>query len=500
MSDPHLKDADIQHHANPNYQGIDYFAVDFVKRREAVLAAHAAQQSGEPSHPETTAVVAEKDVAAQIGESNAKYAAGALKREILNSYYNHPLILHDFATGRGRTLPPGQGKGPALIIGSGPTLDEAHDLVRGWQGGLFCSSSQCVAMLALGKREFNIVAVDVKTLSNEFQPMDAFEGRDCTLITHSGMDPELIQTWRGKKLYFRIVVHGIPYYTEISPIAYPMITTSMYVYGCVVACQIMMASMMGYNPLYLVGCDFGYPEERSRFTNFHRKDDGSWEMDPTPEPVRYTIHPKVVMRNGCASDHFQAYYKQTLFNVWRLTMADIFRVGSKGCLYELPGISAAELLATQGNLRPERMVYSQRDKQNICERYLQQYGTYTFEYPNGQVEFVVFTNKFTPGQMNVEAACGACGKPTKNLQASLGPLCDGECMIDFQLKKYIEMVNNAMAQAKVPGVLILGEEKGRVSYLRNDAVWEAKEKRWQWETLLQQSPTATGQEESSENG
>lgn len=490
MSDDGLRTIDPQHHPNPQYGGSDIFVLDFIRKREAALKQISDAQKAATPKDEVTVELMEADVKADIQESNAKYAGGALKREIMNSYYNHPLILHDFATGRATNLDPGQGRGPALIVGSGPTLDEAHDLIRGWKGGLFCSSSQCTTMLALGKRDFTIVAVDVKTLSDEFMPLSEFEDKGCTLIIHPGMDPEVIQAWRWRKQYFRIIVHGMPHYIESLPIAYPMIRTTLYVYGCVAATQLMIAHLQGYSPLYLVGCDFGYPDNKSRFTGFTFKD-GKWERSEPAGAPRYLYHPKVTLRNGCVTDHFQAYYKQTFFNSWRLTLADVFKVGSKGGLYEVPSVTAEELLACQGDLPRQRYVLSNRDKQDICERYLMKYGTCTFEFPSGQVEFVVFDEDYKPGIAQTEAACSFCGKMTTLVHPKYGHICSKECLFDFQLREYLKIMNDAFAKQKIPGVLILGEEKGRLKYLRDDTAWEAKEKRWQWEITSPQSPTET---------
>jgi hypothetical protein len=178
----------------------------------------------------------------------------------------------------------------------------------------------------------------------------------------------------------------------------------------------------------------------------------------------FTLHPKVTYRNGCISDHFQSYYKQTFFNAWRLTLADIFRVGPGGGLYEVPEISDERLLATQGNLEAHDFVLSNREKQDICERYLLQYGTYTFEFPSGQVEFVVFQNP------------------------------------DEDIPKYLDMMNNMFRAQRMPGTLILGEEKGRLNYLRDDAAWARKEARWRWAITSPQSPTETTSEPPSASG
>lgn len=453
--DPNIHGTDPQHFPNPNYQGLDAFVIDFVKKREVILDTVKAQQALIPQPPDITVQMEESEVHAKVGESNQKYADGALRRETLNSFLNHPLILHDFATGRGRTVEGGHGLGPALIVGSGPTLDDAHDLIRGWKGGLFCSTSQGITMLALGKRDFYMIAVDVKTESDELMPLDEWQGKGVKIITHPGIDPEIIQAWRWEKRYFRIIVHQMPLYTEIQPIAYPMITTTMYVYGCAVSAQLMLASMMGYNPLFMVGCDFGYPREQARFRQY-TKVDGEWVLGAAT-PARYLLHPRVRYRNDCMTDHFQAYYKQTFFNAWRLSLADVFIVGHGGGIYEVPSIEPAELISRNGDMPRDRYL-SNKDKTDICERYLIKYGTYTFEFPNGQVEYVVFEHPET------------------------------------EIPLYIEAMNKIFADRKLPGVLLLGEERARFDYLLNDEAWERKEKRWQWAIKSPQLPTETPSE------
>jgi hypothetical protein len=483
---------------------VDVFALDFIRRREKTLEGIAAMRSKDPQPVEITTVMGEEQVKADIGGSNAKYAQGALRREMLNSYFNHPLVLGDFATGRGKNLDPVQpgSKGPALIIGSGPSLDDHHELIRGWKGGIFSSSSQATLLLALGQRAFNMVVVDVKTLSNELTPLAQFEGKDVTMITHPGMEPEVIQAWRWQKQYFRIIVHNIPFYTETMAIAYPMVRTTLYVYGCVAASQVMIAKLLGYNPLFLVGCDFGYPDEISRFTGFHWQPaevGGTWVRDEPAAKMKYLLHPKVIYRNGCPSDHFQAYYKQTFFNSWRLSLSDIWRVGTRGGLYEVPSVDPEKLLRTQGHLPPEDYVYSARDKVDICERYLIRYGTYTFEFPSGQTEFVMFDEEFKAAELTAEADCVVCGKKTKSIIPRFGPLCSQECHLKIQVKKYLEMINAAMQQNRIPGVLILGEELGRLNHLRDDEAWARKEQRWRWEIMSRRSPTETPSEPPSES-
>jgi len=496
MIDEALTKEDPQHYPNPNYKGVDFFALKFVQQREASIAKANAIIAARGPEKETEAHITEADVRANIGESNARYAAGALQREILNSYYNHPLILHDFGTGRGAPIPLGQGKGPALIIGSGPSLDDCHDLIKGWRGALFCSTSQGPTMIGLGKRDFYMICVDVKTEASELMPLDIWEDKNVTLITHPGMDPSPIQVWRWNKYYFRIKVHNMPYYTQVQPLAYHMVTTEMYVYGCAIASQISIASMMGYNPLFLCGADFGYPQGRARFRELSRQPDGTWKLGE-PWQIKYLRHAKVTYRNGVETDSFQAYYKQTLFNVWRLSLADIFRIrkvgGFDGGLYEVPTVTPEEISATQGVVPVDKYI-SNQDKIDICERYLLQYNTHTIEFPNGQVEFVVFDQAFPVTGNEPPGICGYCGKATQH-----GGFCNADCHYWFSVKRYIDMVNQSFQERKLPGVLILGEYKDRLSYLRNDEAWARKEKRWQWEIKLPQLQTETLPEQPLES-
>jgi len=256
--------SDPQHHGNEMYGGRDHAALNFIRQRETAMEkARVIEKQMEPKH--TDAHITEAEVSPDVIESNKHYESGALKREMVNSYYNHPMVLADFEEGRAISLPPGHSRGPALIIGSGPSLDKAHDLIRGWKGGLFCSTSQCVTMAGLDKKNFFILNVDVKTETGEYMPLWLWEDRNCFSVTHPCVDPATIQCWNWKKLYFRIMVQQMKFYSEVLPLAYPMIKTQLYVYGCNASALISCAALMGYNPLFLVGCDFSYPGNQDRF-------------------------------------------------------------------------------------------------------------------------------------------------------------------------------------------------------------------------------------------
>jgi len=187
----------------------------------------------------------------------------------------------------------------------------------------------------------------------------------------------------------------------------------------------------------------------------------------------FARHAKVTYRNGVIGDSFQAYYKQTMFNVWRLSESDLFVVGDEGALYEMPHVSREELSDCQGQKLQIRYL-SNASKQDICDRYLLQYGTFVVDLPNGQVEFVVLPHG---------------DKDWK----------DDDGKVHNDLADMVVSVNKSIEAARAPGVLLLGEIKDRLNYLRDDEAWARKEQRWQWAIKSSQSPTETPSEPPSES-
>ena len=72
--------------------------------------------------------------------------------EIRNSYYNHFGIWQRYKEHAASDMPKGEpgSKGPAIVIGSGSTLDKALPRLKDWEGAIICSPSHLSTLVYHG--------------------------------------------------------------------------------------------------------------------------------------------------------------------------------------------------------------------------------------------------------------------------------------------------------------------------------------------------------------
>jgi hypothetical protein len=383
----------------------------------------------------------------------------------------------------------------------------AKPFLKDWKGAIFCTSSQATTLVRHGCRGFFITGIDpvsedveidkipgarkaelreilatpdiyereAKALINDgFQyrrtilkdghaiaefikpEITGWEELGCAIIVHPGIDPGLIQYWRGEKYYYRIQSPGLIFYREIVPAGYWFIRQQILAFSCSVPGQMGLANMMGFSPLIFVGCDFGYPDmpDCPMQERFEKEwfEDGEWKKRQKCT-TKFPHKGKVLFRNGVMSDSLQATYKMTVFNMARLTMADVFVAGHGG-VYEYPQVSLEELVGNGCKIPLERFL-SKRQKIEIADRYLAKRGTFSMEWPDGTVQFVVFPNQ-------------------------QGGICTDKKELEPLVREYVARVNRNWTASGKPGVLRPDEEVDRINHLLNDEYWEKKEQEWGW--------------------
>jgi hypothetical protein len=72
---------------------------------------------------------------------------------------------------------------PALIIGSGPSLDTALPLLKDWKGATFCSTSHASSLIYYGHEPSHMIAYDINTRPFEQEWVDTWEGRKTVMVT-----------------------------------------------------------------------------------------------------------------------------------------------------------------------------------------------------------------------------------------------------------------------------------------------------------------------------
>lgn len=231
-------------------------------------------------------------------------------------------------------------KGPALIVGAGPSFDKAAPFLKDWKGALFASESMASTCLYHGRDPEYIAVYDGHPSIHDLFLNHEGIG-DQILLAHPAINEKVINTWRGEKRYY-VMMHlpsvdmreaflgffkeegddtlpddmtigelrtrvaeyddnpdhgwwipfrsamlrailvgknhmfGDDFFTAINPILFSYIRTMILNAGCVVNNMIQCASFMGYSPIFLAGVDFGYPDDMHRATGYRHDEHGEW--------------------------------------------------------------------------------------------------------------------------------------------------------------------------------------------------------------------------------
>jgi hypothetical protein len=367
-------------------------------------------------------------------QSVADYNANTRQKNFVvesrNSYFNHKAIWEDIAQKKGTDvgLAPKKTGEPLLIIGSGQSLDDAGPLLKDWKGDTMVSSSQATTLVYYGKDPTYIVLLDPFTNTDEFVGVDTWEGRQSSIITHPCMNPILMALWPNKKYYYRPLEPTTGFYTEFLPAGYgDIIPTFMFLFSCTLSAQIGMARLLGYNPVFLVGCDFGRVNGKSRFTmwkweqteitgwryetegsvtnlkwdtiprdkltaDFHITDTkGEWKS--TPQESIISGKEVITSNNGVETIPLHIYYKRSMLCVCRLDLVDVINTSTKGSITknELPQAEIEDVIASQGR-GFESICWTKEQKLDHYDAYLASQRTYCLEFDDGNKRFVETTD------------------------------------------------------------------------------------------------------------
>jgi len=362
----------------------------------------------------------EMELRQSVKDYNINTQRAQLGIEIMHSYYNHKQIWEDMHEGTGRDVSTAKidKPEPALIVGSGQSLNKAHDLLKNWKGAIFSSTSQSTTLIHAGvKDRLYIVALDPKLQADEFIGVDDWTKYGATLVIQPCIAPVIFELWKGPKLYFRIMEPTTEFYTRNLAIAYRWITTYLFLFSCSLSAQMGLAAAMGYNPLILVGCGFGAPENKYRFTRWDNmpididttnKETGEkihydkWDDIPLDIDLDVKINKRrweaskggsldskkaVVANNGVLTDAMQLYYKRSVLCVARLDMKDVINTSTEGIITEFPEATIEEVIKNQGQGLEDRY-YTKLQKWHTYEKYLATQDTYVICFKKKGMRFI----------------------------------------------------------------------------------------------------------------
>lgn len=326
------------------------------------------------------------------GGYNAKVRKQHIPEEIRNAFENYPYIKWQFTRWRKSKraqdigVMKGKGKGPILLLGSGPSLDKAHSLLAKWNGAVICTSSHATTCVHAGKDPTYIMELDHRAQVAQFHS-NWWRGRDTAIINQPTQNPEIAKWWKGKTYYFWKMVVDVALHQQIVPAAFgEWIKTYLIVFSCSVPAQMGLAYLMGYSPIVLVGCDFGI----DRFRAWHYEKRAKWmpRMWPFGEWVQQPIHSldtEQAMRaeNGIMTNAIQSYYKRSLLCGWRLDQAQVFEAvwglhrgePKTSILEEFTKVDMEETIESQGGNLVD-LVQTEKEIRRVCDKYLTRHKTY----------------------------------------------------------------------------------------------------------------------------
>lgn len=356
--------------------------------------------------PDEIAKQAEESKGTYYTEMNTKQSVGDYNKntrklmqpiEVRYSYFNHKIVWEEILNKKSFDISVEHKKHinePAIVVSSGPSFDDAGPFLKNWKGAIFASSSQATTLDYWGRKPDYVVAIDARVKIHELDPMWRWKGSNTALCLHPCIDPNFHKPWPGRKLYFRAIEPSSYFYTQLLPAAYDCLPTQMFLFACTPAAQLSLASFMGYNPIFLVGCDFGFPRNQSRFTrhwwstqNFKLfpKPHGFWGTDAS-DHLDHTRHVVVHGANGVPSFDLHVYYKRSFLCVARIDLPDIIDCSS-GILDEFPKADPVEVIKTQGK-GYEHLFLSREKKIEIMDKYLATQNTYAIVFKDNALKYV----------------------------------------------------------------------------------------------------------------
>lgn len=350
-----------------------------------------------------------------------------LIHEEYNSAYNHPVIIDAIKAGRAFDMVdyPKVSRTPAIIIGSGPSLDEALPHLRNWEGGIFCTSSHAVTLMYHGIEPTHIVALDPFCTWEEIDAVD-WSATDTKLVTHPGVWPTLIHNWPNDMILYRQNAGSRQhYYAQQQHRMYTdretlndnirdarfryYIRTEVTLFACSPPAQMFVADRLGYGTIFLSGVDFCYHSGKTRFTGIRRNEKGEYEelrhVMPEEIPDSY-----IKTDSGGYSETVHLYYKKNLLTAWRLSEQNVYTTDKNTALIEIVYKPIEEVVRKQGKGYPRQ---KPKEISRRVEEYLVQIGCFVIEGTHGKA-FIESDDPETQipehmRNMNRQLACENCG-------------------------------------------------------------------------------------------
>ena len=307
-----------------------------------------------------------------------------LKHEIISSAYNHKYIISAIHEGRAYDISeePKVNRVPAIIFGSGASLDKALPYLKDWKGGTFCTTSHAESLIRFGVEPTYIIDLDPMCPWSDISDID-WSKTKTKLVMHPGVYTDLVAHWPNEMLLY-LENSGDPssFYSTVQPLMYTerinpelatrdqplkrLIVTNFSIFACSPPLQMFVAHLLGYDPIFTCGVDFAYTFDKERFTDWRVKKEYLKETGIDPRRKQYTEeewknmwypteHPLpafndndiIITSNGLKAERIHIYYKKNFISAWRLLGETIYST-DYGAVTEIPFIPIEKVVKQQG--------------------------------------------------------------------------------------------------------------------------------------------------------
>ncbi len=204
-----------------------------------------------------------------------------------------------------------KGSGPALVLGSGPSLDQIAPILSSFRGAVFASPSQLDILERWAAAPTHIVAGD--SADKVAEQLSGRHWYDSVLLTHPAVSPKVLDTWKGVLAMFRVNTHSE--WGAMQAFVYPWIKAELDTGGCTPTIAMGLASFLGYSPIIFAGLDLGFPNRRYRAQGWTKRGEHLFAQDT----VQF-------VEEGITTTDEMRYYRLMLLAIWKTRKYRIYQV------------------------------------------------------------------------------------------------------------------------------------------------------------------------------
>lgn len=363
---------------------------------------------------------------------NATTRASQTWIEEWNASHNLAPIEKLIAEGRCKDISdaPHKNGEPCFVIGSGGSLDIALPKLKEWKGGIICTPTQGLTFIHEGIEPDYLFIIDPYNAYDEIAGVD-WSKTKTKLITTPTCDCSIIANWPNDIiLYVQDIARRDAFYTNTMQHMYckregfktskltMLVYTKISAFACSPAIEVLAVTHLGYNNIFLAGCDFCYTYDKDRYSDWTIKD-GIWEKHDYPyrdiDDAKKKEHFELLGFNGkkFITWPLALFYKKGLISACRKYVPSIYTT-DKGLITELPYLDIDYVIKKQGQ---HIKGVSYDDRAAMSENYLASVDSYIIEAAERGNNGLIFIDCNLPDPiirqymigMKSVYGCTACG-------------------------------------------------------------------------------------------